>query len=51
MSIYQQSTPEPQPEQEPETDPINDPGNEDPGSEIEPDMYQPTRKDPEKPQT
>lgn len=59
MSIYQQGTQEPRPqsqsnpeqeqeqEQEPEADPINDPGNEDPGSEIEPDMYQPTRKDPE----
>lgn len=47
MSIYPQGAQEP--EQEPESDPINDPGNEDPGSEIEPDMYRPTRKEPEEP--
>jgi hypothetical protein len=47
MSIYPQGAQDP--EQEPESDPINDPGNEDPGSEIEPDMYRPTRKEPEEP--
>lgn len=45
MSIYQQGTQEPDPD--PESDPINDPGNEDPGSEVEPDMYRPTRREPE----
>ncbi len=45
MGICQQGTQEP--EQEPEPDPINDPGNEDPGSEVEPDMYRPARREPE----
>nr|WP_298146277.1 hypothetical protein [uncultured Pseudomonas sp.] len=47
MSIYPQDAQDP--EQEPESDPINDPGNEDPGSEIEPDMYRPVRREPEQP--
>lgn len=48
MGIYQQGTQEPDPD--PESEPINDPGNEDPGSEIEPDMYRPTRREPEEPE-
>ncbi|MHA6494040.1 hypothetical protein ACX0MV_12445 [Pseudomonas borbori] len=49
MIMHQQRPAEPTPDLEPEPDPINDPGNEDPGSEIEPDMFEPARKEPEKP--
>lgn len=47
MSLKLQQPPEPDPR--PHPDPINDPGNEDPGSEIEPDLLKEPRKCPPDP--